>query len=458
MEQYVQALIKLPVKNNDEIIAFLTSDVIKETNKPVAREGYKEGYLTKRGKNFGGWKTRFFVLQGPQLEYYENVRYLDLPMADNAADQLVHQRGGQHLGSINITGAQIGRQHRPADRRESEEEGEYRHAFLIIELKKGTGASHRHVLCAESDSERDSWVEILVRYVSGAYDEHASPHSSLYVNTSATTSMSSSQPRSSTSSNAPIELPPPYRERRQGQRGMTKDDININSVVPLSRLAPDPSNAKLFHATASYEEASGGSSKSTNTPSSSEQPGPVFSDAQTARRLLDKGQPSHAQGAELPLSSSLPTSSPLDAVGGDFIPSIGPRANSELGHYPDLVEPPGSRAGGRNPPPSSDHPRQRQSQRTSLHPSSEPPHSSEGTSLGDRPASPEGLNQGASRTDMPTKVKISAPMNGTPIPPGHKFGAKEPDVVQNDRRDKVKSRMFQWGWRQHAGGERLAAD
>jgi len=41
-------------------------------------------------------------------------------------------------------------------------------------------------------------------------------------------------------------------------------------------------------------------------------------------------------------------------------------------------------------------------------------------------------------------------MNGTPIPPGHKFGAKEPatEAVQSDRRDKVKSRMFQWGWRQ----------
>ena len=74
LEKYIQALINLPVKNNDEIIAFLTSDVIKETNKPVAREGYKEGYLTKRGKNFGGWKTRFFVLQGPQLDYYESVR------------------------------------------------------------------------------------------------------------------------------------------------------------------------------------------------------------------------------------------------------------------------------------------------------------------------------------------------------------------------------------------------
>jgi PH domain len=38
--------------------------------------GYKEGYLTKRGKNFGGWKSRYFVLQGPVLEYYESVSNL----------------------------------------------------------------------------------------------------------------------------------------------------------------------------------------------------------------------------------------------------------------------------------------------------------------------------------------------------------------------------------------------
>jgi len=38
--------------------------------------GHKEGYLTKRGKNFGGWKTRFFVLQGPVLEYYDCVCHL----------------------------------------------------------------------------------------------------------------------------------------------------------------------------------------------------------------------------------------------------------------------------------------------------------------------------------------------------------------------------------------------
>lgn len=42
--------------------------------------GHKEGYLTKRGKNFGGWKTRFFVLQGPMLEYYDCVSLSPLNM------------------------------------------------------------------------------------------------------------------------------------------------------------------------------------------------------------------------------------------------------------------------------------------------------------------------------------------------------------------------------------------
>jgi RalA-binding protein 1 len=240
---------------------------------------------------------------------------------------------------------------------------------------------------------------------------------------------------------------------------MTKDDINISSAVPLSRLAQGPSNAKLFQATPPYEEASGSSSKSSNIQSGFEQSPAAFTDAHTARRLLDKGQPSLAPGAESPLSSSLPTTSPLDAVSGDFVPPIGPRSNSELGHYPDLTQPQGSRGGGRNPQPSSEHPRHRQGQRTSLYPALEPSHSSESPSPGDRAASPEGVNQGASRVDMPAKVKISGPMNGTPIPLGHKFGAKEhsAEPVQSDRRDKVKSRMFQWGWRQQ-GGEYLMLD
>ena len=64
------------MKNKDEVVAFFTSDIVRVAQKPVMQAGYKEGYLTKRGKNFGGWKTRFFVLQGPSLEYYESVSYL----------------------------------------------------------------------------------------------------------------------------------------------------------------------------------------------------------------------------------------------------------------------------------------------------------------------------------------------------------------------------------------------
>jgi RalA-binding protein 1 len=234
---------------------------------------------------------------------------------------------------------------------------------------------------------------------------------------------------------------------------MSKDDINISSAVPLSRLAPDPSNAKLFQATPQYDEASGTSSKNTRIPSSTDQWTSVFTDAQTAKRLLDKGQPSSSLGAESQLSSSLPTTSPLGAVGGDFAPPIGPRANSELGHYPDLNDTEGSHSGGRNPQPSPERPRLRQGRRTSLRPVLEPLGSAECPSPGDRSASPEGVHQGASRTDMPAKVRISGPMNGTPIPLGHKFGAKEPAAaaVQSDRREKVKSRMFQWSWRQQGG-------
>ena len=79
LEAYLKSLISLPVKEKVEIIAFFTSDVVRETQKPVVQAGYKEGYLTKRGKNFGGWKTRYFVLQGPSLEYYESVSIFECP-------------------------------------------------------------------------------------------------------------------------------------------------------------------------------------------------------------------------------------------------------------------------------------------------------------------------------------------------------------------------------------------
>jgi RalA-binding protein 1 len=112
----------------------------------------KNGYLTKRGKNFGGWKARFFVLDGPVFKYYESP-------------------GGPHLGAIKLQNAQIGKQqqtenHSPSRGDIDDVDNQYRHAFLILEPKRKDSSSLvRHVLCAESDRERDQWVEALLQYV-----------------------------------------------------------------------------------------------------------------------------------------------------------------------------------------------------------------------------------------------------------------------------------------------------
>lgn len=116
---------------------------------------FRTGYLTKRGKNFGGWKARFFVLDGPHLKYYETP-------------------GGAHLGTIKLQRAQIGKQSQhnndgssPARAPTgSEDDNQYRHAFLILEPKKKDPSSvTKHVLCAESDKERDQWVDTLLRWI-----------------------------------------------------------------------------------------------------------------------------------------------------------------------------------------------------------------------------------------------------------------------------------------------------
>ncbi|KIW71831.1 hypothetical protein PV04_00063 [Phialophora macrospora] len=118
---------------------------------PESRSGVptKSGYLTKKGKNFGGWKSRYFVLDSPELRYFEAP-------------------GGAHLGTIKLFNARIGRQTQsdPAANTEVESENQFRHAFLILEPKRKDLNSHvRHVLCAESDAERDEWVETLLHYI-----------------------------------------------------------------------------------------------------------------------------------------------------------------------------------------------------------------------------------------------------------------------------------------------------
>ena len=168
LDSYFSDLLDTPMNEKAALVIchFLSTDVIEPGNSeanlsadpanitstlttgPDGRPR-KEGYLTKRGKNFGGWKERFFVLHGPDLRYFESP-------------------GGAHLGSIKLHHAQVGKQSSSDSPGQSndEAEGQYRHAFIILEPKRKDSTSLvRHVLCAESDRDRDEWVAALLHYV-----------------------------------------------------------------------------------------------------------------------------------------------------------------------------------------------------------------------------------------------------------------------------------------------------
>ncbi|RWA13747.1 hypothetical protein EKO27_g1349 [Xylaria grammica] len=147
----------------------LSGEVSPQRTGPGGRP-FKNGYLTKRGKNFGGWKARYFVLDSP------NLRYFEAP-------------GGAHLGTIKLQHAQIGKQAQqntdgsPAGVSNGDEpDNQYRHAFLVLEPKKKDSSSYvKHVLCAESDQERDQWVDTLLRWID--YRDPNEDESSLKPNT-----------------------------------------------------------------------------------------------------------------------------------------------------------------------------------------------------------------------------------------------------------------------------------
>ncbi|CAN8099187.1 unnamed protein product [Discula destructiva] len=171
LDQYFEEVLNTPLDRDTalEMCKYLSTNVLPpnadEIGSSTAQDDeggprlgpggrqYKNGYLTKRGKNFGGWKARFFVVDGPLLKYYETP-------------------GGAHLGTIKLQGAQIGRQscHTEAtspNAANDEMDNQYRHAFLILEPKKKDPTSMtKHVLCAESDKERDLWVNVLLPWTS----------------------------------------------------------------------------------------------------------------------------------------------------------------------------------------------------------------------------------------------------------------------------------------------------
>lgn len=248
------------------------------------------------------------------------------------------------------------------------------------------------------------------------------------------------QPRSSTSS---LDVSSQATPRKAAARGLSRDDISRGAAVPIALLPPDANNAKLFQAGPTPEDYLRSSS-----PSRSVDPSPIDRQGPSAAGAFDARQRS------LGLPSSLPDASPLSS-GLIFPPEGGPaaglaaqvpRANSELGHYPELA------ADGRPSlaPARKEQHRARDEGRKSFYPTINMVGASPTTTAGPPPPPPADRVPSPEKLDASSKVKISGPMNGAPIPSGFKFGGKEApsadlSAAANDRREKAKSRSF-WGF------------
>jgi len=235
------------------------------------------------------------------------------------------------------------------------------------------------------------------------------------------------QPRSSSSSNAPFsENVISSNGRRSTNRGISKEDISKGPAVSISQLALDATNLKLFRATSHDELRPSSPSKSMDYP-----------DSDHAKRMLDRGQPP----VDIPLSSSLPTTSPLDGPTG-LVGATNQRANSELGHYPDLQEQHDDRPGGS---PDRHRPRDPHRERKSFYPTLNTVASTPNTP---RPGDSE-PSADTPRPEAHGKAKISGPLGGTVIPAGYKFGGKDAPAESGpsaaDRREKAKSRFWGFG-------------
>ncbi|KAI5857874.1 hypothetical protein BZA05DRAFT_415257 [Tricharina praecox] len=221
-------------------------ETIKESIPPIAGDNVglgitavKEGYLTKRGKNFGGWKERYFVLDGPVL------RYFDTP-------------GGAQLGQIKLQGAQIGRQsasQKAKDDASGDEDNQYRHAFLVLEPKRKDSATLvRHVLCSENDKERDEWVNALLDHVSSEKEKEKEKDEDGKQKLKHSKSKDSKEAKDGSDDGDGISLRSmSYDEASQGPapaRGPTPEELSRQQVSPspnsmLSQSGPFSSSAPV---------------------------------------------------------------------------------------------------------------------------------------------------------------------------------------------------------------------
>ncbi|TPX40341.1 hypothetical protein SeMB42_g05118 [Synchytrium endobioticum] len=155
LELFLQAIIS-NFHGASLVMEFFSTDITdgRSRRDSMGSAVHKAGYLFKKGKNFGAWKTRYFVLMDNTLHYSE---FKDSPKA-------VSLRLDRCAVSV-YSSASNGRLNGGSD-------SDYRHAFSLNEFKDATSTSSltspvdeligtRTILCAESDEDRDEWVEFI---------------------------------------------------------------------------------------------------------------------------------------------------------------------------------------------------------------------------------------------------------------------------------------------------------
>lgn len=135
------------------------------------------------------------------------------------------------MGEIKLTNAQLGRQTKPHP---AVEDIVYRHAFLIVEQKRpGVHSSlSRHILCANSDEERDEWVQALMLNIRQGGDNSSSSTSS------SSTSRADNVGGAGNSSNNGTNT---KKATKKGDktRKISKVEIRPVAAAPISHMKPN---------------------------------------------------------------------------------------------------------------------------------------------------------------------------------------------------------------------------
>ncbi|PWN52279.1 RhoGAP-domain-containing protein [Violaceomyces palustris] len=406
LEIYLQSLLTIQLPDKDEVCTFLCTDVVPSKLKDTSSTS-KEGFLTKKGQNLGRWVTRYYSLRNSTLAYFET-------------------RGGVPIGAININGAQIGRQQRNGSVANEGDENSYRHAFLILERRPGANGEPsqmaRHVLCAESDEERDEWVDVLVRAIA-----ELDPRSS---------AEGRGSPRALSSNNkATVE-----RSGSGSQSNQVRDQDQISSGRARGGAdGVEPEDAARGMQAAGGEQTANYNSRRTvdkdGVPLSPSYP-PMSPDSRSARRDRERERDrdrdadvtSRQQQQQQVAESSMPVNQSQGLPTSSSVPTTSNQRSL------NITDP-------RNPSMS----RGISSQDLAVSHST-----NESISSSQYPASPELRSESLPRT---SKGAISGPMNGAPIPTGYKFGGKDESASQSNEKKDDKKRFWQ-GFRGFGGGDK----